>query len=160
MELTKDAKLIGKGSFTKCYKVSEKEVLLVSRDPVKLAMSEMFWPKSRRFPKVEKHPTIEDAYLTPYLGKTQSLKKGLNKKEYELYRELRRTYVESTGYCKVHDVIKGIKHPIKKLLLNAADVIANYRDIRDLRFEISSRNVRVKNGKLVLMDCFYFSDLL
>jgi hypothetical protein len=43
-------------------------------------------------------------------------------------------------------------------MLDALDACANYGN--DVCFEISPRNVAVKNGKLVLMDCFFMADKL
>jgi hypothetical protein len=38
------------------------------------------------------------------------------------------------------------------------DGLMNYG--ADIRFEISPRNVAVKNGKLILLDCFFFASKL
>jgi len=54
---TKGLKIIGKGSFSTVYELSEKQVLIKSSDPIKECMSMGWFPESKLFPNIER---IED----------------------------------------------------------------------------------------------------
>jgi len=158
--------LVGKGSFSTVYRKSEKEVLIFSNDKVKECMSLGFFPSCRLFPKViNTNNTIleKPVYTMKYYKKVSSLKNTLEPKEYSFYKELRKLYNDNLciGYNNLYKLFNSLpsKYKYKKsLLLNALNGLINYGD--DMRFEISPRNVTVNNGKLILLDCFYFSSQL
>jgi len=160
MESTK-LKLIGKGMFSKVYRVSEKEVIIKSFCPAKECMA-LFFDKSKYFPPIERIDYQE--YKMPYYDKVSSLKTTLKPKQYQLYLELRKLSIPYTTnrYNKLNEwenQFKTIKDKIlRNNLLMAVGELSNYG--QDISFEISPRNVAVKNGNLILLDCFYSSDLV
>lgn len=167
---TKGLPLIGKGSFTLCYD-NGNSVLLVSNCPVKECNALGWLSGSRLFPKIERLDFTDDLQLFKQekFTKVKSLKTALHKKEYDLYLQLRE--LASAYQCKYiknphhrHqifvDTVKAsnLHHVYKKALIEAVDGIANYTS--KIGFEVSPRNVAVKNGKLVLLDVFYSIDQL
>jgi hypothetical protein len=167
---TKGLSLIGKGSFTLCYD-NGNSVLLVSNCPVKECNALGWLSDSRLFPKIERLDFTDDLQLFKQekFTKVKSLKTALHKKEYDLYLQLRE--LASAYQCKYiknpHDrhqifvdTVKASKihHAYKKALIEAVDGLANYTS--KIGFEVSPRNVAVKNGKLILLDVFFSIDQL
>lgn len=154
-------KLIGKGTFTKCYLLPcKKKVLLKTDDPVKECMGNSWFPNSRLFPKLK---TTDEGYISKYYPRVKSLKDSLEPKEYEKYTELRKLWRDNdhsiTNYYTCIEVFKTVKNKaMKKALLEAVNSLANYGS--DICFEISPRNVAVNNGKLILLDCFFMESKL
>ena len=156
-------KVIGKGSFSTAYLQSDKKtVVLKSVDYVKECNAWGWFPKSRYLPKIE---MIErNLYKMEYYPKVTSLKNSLKPSQYALYLELRGLNI---GYCKnPHNLadfwrkeFKTVKNKtVRNLLLEVVDSMANYGT--QFQFEISPRNVAVKNGNLILLDCFFMQDQL
>ncbi len=156
-------KLIGKGTFSKVYLKGNDEVLIVSRDKVKQAMSEMHWPSSRLFPRIRKEGEGQNGtslYTSKYYPRVRNLKNSLEPKEWELYRYLQ----DLDRWPSRADMSKGNRwrslfssipwRGKREALLAALDCLRMYGD--DVCFEISPRNVAVHRGKLVLLDCFFF----
>lgn len=161
--LTKNHKVIGKGTFTTCYRAGNSNKVLIKSDcPAKECMSLGWFGNSRLFPKV-KQELIDNKgnyfYSMPYYKKQKSLKNSLIKKDYELYKFLRGFHVTS-GYHKLYKAFSKIKNRrVRTALLEALDGLANFGD--DITFEISPRNVAVSNtGRLILLDCFFFINQL
>lgn len=169
-EQTKGLPLIGKGSFTLCYDNGQ-SVLLVSNCPVKECNALGWLSSSRLFPKIERLDFTDDVQLFKQekFAKVKSLKTALQPKEYKLYLQLRE--LASIYQCKHirnpydrHQIfvntVKSSKlhHAYKKALIEAADGLANYTS--KIGFEVSPRNVAVKNGKLILLDAFFSLDQL
>lgn len=162
-------KLIGKGSFTKAYLNDSNEVILKTQDYTKECMALGWLPESKLIPKVE---YIESGvYKMEYLGKTpKSLKQELRPRQYRLYQELRKLFNNGFGtvgtkekdkFFAWHDNFNKLPSEFKKekeILKEALDSFGNFGT--DINFEISPRNVRSKNGFLVLLDCFFFSSQL
>ena len=150
-------KLIGKGSFTKCYLLDDKTVELHSCCYIKECMSLDWFPNSRLFPKIE---SIDyGIYRCKYYPKVRSLKSELKPNQYQIYKDLRAL---SLGYINnKHDYLdkwieefKTLKNKrLKEIMLQAIQACSNYGS--DIGFEISPRNVAVNNGNLILLDCFY-----
>lgn len=160
---TRNLKLIGKGVFSKVYQLNDKEVLIKSADYAKECNA--LYIESRLVPNIEK--IDHETYKMEYFPKVKSLKQSLKPKEYELYNTLRGLNVPLGIHIKDCDYYslwrKEFETKIKDKrvredLLHIVDSLCNYGT--DLRFEISPRNVAVKNGKLVLLDCFFFTSQL
>jgi len=158
-------KLIGKGAFTKAYLIENNKVRLISCDPIKECMSFGWFPKSRLFPKIERIDSDEfSTYEMDFYPRVTSLKKELKPKEYEKYMELRNLEISYTfnnheNRDQLYKAFKTIKNrTLKNVLIQALDACGNYG--QDICFEISPRNVRVKNGNLILMDCFFIKSEL
>lgn len=151
--------LIGKGTFSKVYKLNEKQVLIKSVCYAKACISLNL--DSKWFPKLERAGYNE--YTCEFYPKVKSLKTTLKPKHYKLYQELRKLSV----YCaNSYDYLDAWRKEFKKVsnkslrnvLLEVLDDLANYGT--QIGFEISPRNVAVKNGSLILLDVFYMIDQL
>ena len=158
-------KLIGKGAFTKAYlNDDEKTVVLYSVCPIKECMAFGGFPTSPLFPKLEQTGYLdsgEGVYTMVYYPRVKSLKNALKPEQYAIYKELRalRALIPCNGYNVLHKAFKTIKNRrVRGLMLQALDACSNYGS--DIGFEISPRNVAVKNGKLVLLDCFFIQSKL
>lgn len=161
---TKGLKQIGKGAFSTVYKQANNKVLIKSCDNAKECMSMHWFPKSRLFPKIERVGVSDcgkfQFYTEKYYEKATSLKNSLLPNEYAFYKLLQK-YPCGGDYSQLIAFFKSL--PVqyrtkKKALLEAIDTFSNYGS--DIRFEISPRNVTVNNGKLVLLDCFFFANTL
>jgi len=154
---TDKLEIIGKGTFSTCYKLNYKQVLIKSTDPIKECMGMGWFPDSRFFPKVER---LEyQVYVMPLFERVTAPKKQLNEADYNLYLQLKCLKV---GYIKNANMLndawikqfKTLKNKtIRTALIEAMDACCNYGS--DINFEISPRNIAVKNGKLILLDCFF-----
>lgn len=151
--------LIGKGAFSKVYKLNEKQVLIKSVCYAKECISLNI--NSKWFPKLER--TDYNEYICEYYPKVKSLKEALKPEQYKIYQELRKLNV----YCNnSYDYLDGWRKEFKKLkntslknsLLEVLTDLSNYGT--QIGFEISPRNVAVKNGNLILLDVFYMRDQL
>lgn len=158
---TRGLKLIGKGTFSKCYKLNDKEVLIRSNDNVKEYIA--LWMDYVPFiPNIERIDI--GLYKMEYFPKVKSLKKTLKPKQYEIYKELRSLSVGFVAnkhnlFYEWHEQFDTIKNKrFREGLKLALDCLANYGS--DINFEISPRNVAVKNGNLILLDCFFMSSQL
>ena len=154
---TTGLKIVGKGAFSTVYELNEKQVLIKSSDPIKECMSMGWFPDSRLFPKVEYLDS--ETYVMQKFAKVKSPKSELTEKDYSIYLELRALktgYVKNshwanTEWHKQFDTIKNKR--VREALKDALDACCNYGS--DINFEISPRNIAVKNGKLILLDCFF-----
>lgn len=158
-------KLIGKGAFTKAYLLDSGRVLLKSCDPIKECMAWGWFPEHELFP----HVTMIDTgvYEMDYYPRVRSLKSALQPEQYALYKQLRslcaglemprNTY---DNYSYLYDAFSNsnLAQDIKDVLLEALDACANIGP--QMWFEISPRNVAVKDGKLVLLDVFFCTQAL
>lgn len=146
--------LIGKGLFSKVYKFDKKRVLIKSVCLAKECNS--LFVDSIWFPKLEQ--IGENEYLCEYYPKVTSLKSALKPKHYELYKELRSINVychnERDYYFKLREEFCKVSNKsLRTALIEFLDDFNNYGT--DMGFEISPRNVAVKNGRLILLDCFF-----
>lgn len=153
-------KLIGKGSFTKCYlKSCGKKVYLDSVDPIKECMAYGWFPKSKYFPVVKFEG---EGYTMKYYPKVKSLKQNLKPAQYVIYKQLRDLYRNNNthGYFNLRETFQKLpKSTIKARLLEALEACTNYG--QDICFEISPRNIAVSStGNLILLDCFYLQSEL
>ena len=107
-------------------------------------------------------------YEQSYYPKVKSLKAALKPTEWEFYRELRETQSNINPFLDDYKALDSLQSLIKALpskyaskkeaLLGAVDALTNYGV--DVRFEISPRNVTARNGRLVLLDCFFMAGKL
>lgn len=155
----KGSKLIGRGAFTKAYLRPDGQVHLLSVDPIKECMAWGWFPESVHFPRVAyAYPdrTIEghDEYIMEYYPRGAGIIKELDKRQADVYRYLVACTGSLRGYDVVRQALLGVPDgTIRKLLLEALDACTNYGS--DVCFECSPRNVRVRDGNLVFLDCFF-----
>lgn len=153
---TKKLPLVGKGLFSKVYKLNEKQVLIKSCCNVKECIS-MEWHSSTVFPKLE--CTEYQTYVCEYYPKVKSLKESLKPLHYKIYLELKSLsigYVDNfydfaDHWANAFSTITNKKYRLA--LQNMLECLRNYGS--DISFEISPRNVAVKDGKLILLDVFF-----
>lgn len=160
-------KFIGKGSFTKCFLMDcGKRVQLVTCDPIKEAMAWGWFPNSPLFPKLTF--VSLGVYEMDYMPGSRGLKGELEPEQWELYKALRACFARNVKVHRKEDLYGAwyesfedcayayadsyIEVAFRDLLV-ALDACANFGS--DIAFEISPRNVRAVNGKLVLLDCFF-----
>lgn len=148
--------LIGTGMFSKVYKMDEKRVFIKSVCYSKECLS--LFIDSPVFPKIKKVEYQE--YICEYYPKVKSLKNELLPKYYEVYKELRNLSIGYNinphyTYNEWRKQFKTVKNKqYRTALIDALEELTNYGT--DICFEISPRNVAVKNGKLILLDVFFF----
>jgi hypothetical protein len=89
----------------------------------------------------------------------------LNPRDYRLYKELRNLHASALSRPSkmVIDNTRAMFEKLsddfsieKDILLQAVDACSNYST--NVYFEISPRNVAVKDGKLILLDVFFLKD--
>ena len=155
-------KLIGRGQFTKCYLNDDgKTCTLKSTCCIKECMSLGWFPKHRLFPKIVREDF--QVYTMEYYPRVRSLKKSLIPMDYDFYKILRDLWQSrppmSRGVMLIDhnrdmfDKIPDVFAEERQVLLEALDACSNYG--HNINFEISPRNVRVKDSRLVLMDVFF-----
>jgi len=157
-------KLIGKGQFTRAYLKDDGRVHLESICPIKECMALGWFPEHRLFPEIQREG--DNGYDMPYYSQPRSLKTNLTPRQYRLYKALRAL----EGFCGPnshnsfdhwHQQFQGLPVEFKvekEALREAVDACGNYGS--DVCFEISPRNVAVKGGKLILLDCFFMASAL
>jgi len=168
-------KKIGRGSFTHAYLNDKGECILHSFDTMKLAVAEnLFVPNHRMFPPIEL--TGEERFIfgrwtkemkMEYLPRPKSLKNNLTPRQWRLYKALV-VVMNSTCYkraCErageIYKAFQSMPSEFKGEKEALCDMIEGLRNYAsEIGFEISPRNVTVKGGKLILLDCFFDIDLL
>ena len=162
----KDIVLIGRGAFTKAYLTDDSKVLLDSVCPIKECMANGWFPDSDLFPEIEhldEYNVGYRTYIMPYYEKVTNPSKQLDPDQHAIYKELREighaqinlSICKSTLYFFDfwHKEFNKIKNQdLRDIMKEALDACGNYGT--DIMFEISPRNIAVKKGKLVLLDCF------
>lgn len=166
---TSGLKKIGSGAFCQVYRKGKTKVIIQSCCTVKRAMSEGFFPDSPLFPKIKlldrkgRWSYYEGTYMKVF-DEYSTLMSKLNPFDKEFYHEL-----NLAQYLDDHDedyfdsyagVIKNIEtlpnkfHCRKALMIEAVEGLSNYGS--DMALDVGTKNVALKNGKLVLLDCFFF----
>ncbi len=179
MFITKGLKLVGKGVFTKAYTspAEPDTCYLVSSDPAKecLALFGYSTTMPNLFPKLERIEYLnsgDNVFKTKFYARSTSLKSALDEDQYELFKALVsmhrsvniwgvKDYDLADKYYKALNDLKTKKPCFEiyiEALQEAIDSLCNYGT--DVLFEISPRNVRAENGKLVLLDVFFFRSKL
>ena len=162
-------KQIGKGLFSTVFKKDAEDfVTIITDDRIKECMAYFGLGGSDLFPSVERLDDPDNwsdlkAYRMEYFPKVSSLKNSLDADQWELYLKLREIAAfvrcnadpkyDYKNFDKYHELFSKIPVYGEQLQM-ALNNLADYGD--DMRFEISPRNVAVKNGKLILLDCWFF----
>ena len=159
-------KLIGTGTFTKAYQVGENEVEVVSFCPAKECYA-LFSQGNTFAPVMERVDYLDSGagvYAMPLYPKVAAPKKQLNAESYSVYKVLRDISGKwDMNYNKFCDLVNTstLLNDIKEAVLELADDVSNAIDCYDFGFEISPRNISVKeDGSLVMLDCFFSRKLL
>lgn len=153
--------LIGQGLFSKCYLLEcGKKVLIRSSDKVKECSAIFGLADSALFPEIVRIDF--EMFEMEYFPRVTSLKNSLDADQWQLYKALRTVdnYHGGRDYDKPEFLRNqfnrlDVTEDVKQALWDAVDSLQNYG--YDINFEISPRNVAVKNGKLILLDCFFFA---
>jgi len=160
-------KLIGRGSFTKAYQISENQVEVVTTCPSKECYA-IFSQGNPFAPVVEKLDYLhsgESVYLMPLYAKVKAPSRELNPESLEVYKALRainnkysvRNY---NDFCSEVDGT-SLSEDVKEYVKDLCGDVCNGIDCYDLGFEISPRNIAVgKDGQLIMLDCFFSRKLL
>jgi len=151
-------KLIGKGTFSKAYQVSETEVELVSTCPAKECYA-LFSQDNPLAPKIERDFNKENTFKMPLYAKVKAPKKQLNEDAYELYKHIQSVIYSGVNY---YDFTKAIEKSMclsdeqKENINSLASDVCNGMYPENMRFEISPRNISCDDqGNLIMMDCFF-----
>jgi hypothetical protein len=162
--ITKGKKKIGQGMFSTVYQETDQTVLIVSDDPVKECMGLGWFPNHPIFPKVEtiKLQREKSIYRMEFFPKVKSLKDSLLEEEYKTYKDLKKflseiVFTSKDSYNVLIEAFEksNLNPDLIEAILGALEALSNYG--ADVRMEISPRNVAVKNGKLILLDCFFMA---
>ena len=164
----KKLKLIGKGLFSRVYDNGD-NVLIYSKDHAKECLSMQWHDNSTGlFPEVERIDYLDNGqfiYQCKKYTKVRSLRNTLDVDQYALYLELRSLFSGLRYPCNINDRYQylydtfngsSIDEDVKSSILDFLDSLCNFGT--DINFEISPRNIAVDNGKLILLDCFFFSN--
>lgn len=150
------------GAFTVAYVDSGlKYVYLKSVCPIKECNAHGWFPDSDLFPSIGFAGCTQGIYKMEYFPRVKSLKESLDPDQWAIYKELRRVMkaIDYTGniYRNHESITLGFNtikdESLRETMQEAVDACANAGT--QLAFEISPRNVAVKNGKLILLDVFY-----
>ena len=160
--------------FTTAYLNEKEECILKTFDTVKMSISEGYCSEHRLFPPIERVGEIYHGGKSmvmlkmEYFPRVTSIKNNVSPRQWRLYKALRdvfRAVMMERGRWEYMDLLYDTfrKMPSefaneKEALVEMVDQLRNYMTF--VGFEISPRNVAVKGGKLVLLDCFFDMDLL
>ena len=168
--MTKTKTKIGQGMFTTAYRLDDGTVELISCDHIKECMAYGWFPDSRLFPDIEHVGEHSDELLKVYhmefFERPRSLKSALTARDWKLYQILRKLDIywgerPDDSFQWWYDQFETIPDEYaeeREEIRQALDACANYGS--DIAFEISPRNVAVKDGQLVLLDCFFVKSQL
>lgn len=165
------AKVWKRGTFSRVFKLVDGTVKIFSTDPAKECMALWGFGESALWPEIERTDRLEDGtnvFIMPLYDQPRSLKSALVEADYLLYQALRKAgncpffgrnhYEAPQHWHKTFENTLQAFPEVKQAMHDAIDSLQNYG--QDIRFEISPRNVAVKNGRLILLDCFFFADAL
>lgn len=165
---------VGKGGFTRCYKLDEDTVLLESFDPIKKVMAEGKFPPSKLFPEVRTYENpfgVGGDFYTMFYFKgrpnrsTQKwLKDNLKPFHFETFltlHELRKNVESSISgkrnvnrqevWNKAFSELENKN--LARILIEANDACCEVAD--NIMFDCAPKNVATHDGNLILLDCFY-----
>lgn len=162
--------LSNNGAFSRvCVNPEKSSVYMISVCPIKRCIAEEnLYDEFDMLPQI--HEVQNDQcsiiYKMPYYHTSRAVKKMLSDDQYDIYKML----VDLCDkFIATIQTPKHNNHNNYSILFNLFDQIEN-ADVRDqmlgmldcfanwthkICFEISPRNVAEKDGKLVLLDCFY-----
>ncbi|MGL5583785.1 MAG: hypothetical protein ACRDCE_22960 [Cetobacterium sp.] len=150
------------GAFTVAYvDHGLNNVYLKSVCPIKECMAMGWFPESELFPTIERVTCTQGIYKMEYFPRVKSLKAALDPDQWAIYQTLRTVQGKiryDLNSHRNHEMITLAFNTIKcdelrETMQEALDACANYGT--EIGFEISPRNVAVKNGKLILLDVFF-----
>lgn len=157
------SKLIGRGAFTRAYLLDSGRVLLKTCCPIKEAMAWGWFPASPLFPEM-KYVDV-GVYEMEYYPRVPSLKKALKADQWGIYKALRDVFNGAMTPVNKADLYSywyrrfgELPEELAEVMREALDACANFGS--EIGFEISPRNVAVKDGNLVLLDVFFNVDKL
>lgn len=152
-------KLIGKGAFSRAYQIGESQVEVISSCPTKECYA--MFSQGNPFAPVIEHIGQKDEkgiFHMPLYPKIKSIKTQFNARALHVYRELRKLGLDAENYqhfCKMVENL-SLTQDEKDNIISLASDVCNAIDCRDMRFEISPRNVSCDgNGNLIMLDCFF-----
>jgi len=163
---TKGKKVLGTGAFSKVWDNNDGTVLIRSICYQKEAFSNGWGNSGDLFPKLEYVDSDDFGnrfYTMKKYNKVKGIKSNVNTHQWEFYCWLRRVHGSfySTsiydGYSLLYSMFDNM--PVQfsyesEQLISCIDALSNYGT--DIAFEISPRNVCINDGKLILLDCFFF----
>jgi hypothetical protein len=149
---------LGKGLWSKVYRVSEDEVIILSSDPAKECLA-IFCQDVKYLPKLTCLENVNDVacYLSPFYYPL----KASNKKAWGQYKAVKQC-LEAVSFQEreKYKCFEGFKNALYCLDIDPEiieaintllDNMANYTD--HVFLELSPRNVKVDgNGELILLD--------
>lgn len=155
-------KTIGRGMYTVCKQIDNLSVYLITNCPTKEAYS-TGWIESNLFPCLEFVDILDNGkkvYKSPYYPKLPL--STLDRDSYMMYRTLRDWSAQY--YPNYYRLTNAASYLIDKAgnlpegglrddIIQAIETLKNWS--KNVHFEISPRNVRAVNGKLLLLDCFF-----
>ena len=160
-----------RGAFSKVFRLVDGTVKIFSSDPVKECMALWGFGESALWPEIERTDRLEDGtnvFIMPLYDQPRSLKSALMEDDYKIYLALRKAskclFLGRNPYDAPQHWHKTFENDLQafpevmQAMHDAIDSLQNYG--HDIRFEISPRNVAVKNGRLILLDCFFFASAL
>lgn len=166
-------KRIGKGMFSTVYqREGSNFVYVVSSCYAKECMSMSWFDGGELFPTIEQVdseglglnvPEGCRVYKMPYYDVSRSVLSKLDEQNKKLYRALRKLAEGGlVGYNNIYEAFSrydnGLTKAQRNTLKDALNRMSDYGG--DVCFEISPRNVAILGGKLVLLDCFFFTSQL
>lgn len=155
--------------FTICYRIEGTDrVLLDTICPIKHMIADGLFPKSQLLPKFNYHNYDNHDFLeAEFYPKVRSLKNNLDPDQWKKYQILRKLYMStSIRDIPIDNLSEFWENKFKELedielrdlMVGCMQVCSQYIDT--VCFEISPRNVAVKDGKLILLDVLYDTNLL
>lgn len=160
-------KLIGKGAFTRAYQTGENKVEVETVCPAKECYA--LFSQGNPFAPEVRHTDRPGVWEMPLYPKIRAPKRQMNARAYEIYRLLKKLAddCQAQTYHDFFSTMEGLfrrgllSEEEKEHLQDLAGDVCNAIDPRDLRFEVSPRNVTVDGaGNLILLDVFFCSKTL
>lgn len=165
--------LIGRGKFTKVYDNNDNTVTVLSSCPSKECYSLGWVSSSKEFGYDICLNPIYDfkdyknelrCYISPKYEKFKKAKVPVE--DYEVYKQLvifsKKINRNNNIYDNLFAIIKAANNELsgwlKDFIISQAEAMGNFGT--DIDFEISPRNVMVHNGRLVLLDLWFYRSKL
>lgn len=150
---------IGRGLFSTVYRDGE-DVIVKSSCWAKECNALFGYGDSELWPEIVQLEYGEvPTYRMPYYEQPKSLKTALLPDQYDLYKALKAhgdafTFRFRESEYERYNRFFAHWEPFP-FMQQAIEALSNYGN--DMRFEISPRNVAVKDGKLILLDVWFFA---
>ena len=165
LDLSRDAN-IGSGSWSSCFVQQDGTVVIKSKDFCKKLMSKEGWPKHRTWPKLKcirlETDTEEPLYQMERLEIISKcsevyIKSNLSKRQYRWYKVLQEIdmlggSIERQKTTLTQKIPKEFHREMKRIF-EALEYIWSLEG--EANFECQDFNLAIKDGYVVLLDCFY-----